>query len=406
MLESGFPPLPDSLRPYELTVPPQVRFGPGRIAEVGEIAAGLGRRVWLVTGGESFARSGGREPLLAGIAAAGLSAEQVAGSAGEPTIAHVATALAGLPPDREGVVVVAVGGGATIDLAKALAALATNVGPCGPGEAEAAVTDRLEGIGRGLPITIAPLPVVAVPTTAGTGAEATRNAVISCPRRRVKKSLRSPLMVPRAAIIDPDLVRSCSRATLTAAGLDCLTQLIESFISRRRWPLPQALVLEAFPRAFRAFPRLLADPDDAEARGALAHAAFISGVALGNSGLGLAHGVAAALGSECGTPHGLACAVMLPVALRVNREVATAELARLEATLGATESPPAAAAARLIERVDELCELAEIPARLSKLGLRRDRLVWLAEHSGGNSMRGNPLQLTAEQLHATLEAVY
>ncbi|NDH94881.1 MAG: iron-containing alcohol dehydrogenase, partial [Planctomycetia bacterium] len=297
------------LLPYELTMPPRVIFGPGRVADVGRLAATHGEQVWLVTGRTSFAGSGAREPLLAGLQEAGLPHREVACSAGEPTVDQLAAALAVLPADRSGVVVVAVGGGATIDLAKALAALATNVALCDATAAETAVIDRLEGVGRSLPISRAPLPVVAVPTTAGTGAEATRNAVISCPRRRFKKSLRSPLMVPRVAVLDPDLTGSCSRETVAAAGLDCLTQLIESFISRRRWSLPQALVLEAFPRAVSALPRVLADPADEAARAALLHAAFISGVSLGNSGLGLAHGVAAALGVECGTPHGLACAV-------------------------------------------------------------------------------------------------
>ena len=399
------PPL-DQVQPYSLTMPPLVRFGPGRIAEVGQVAATLGQRVWLVTGGDSFARCGGREPLLHGLAAAGLPHEQVARSAGEPTVVQLAAGLASLPADRKGVVVVAVGGGATIDLAKALAALATNVEPCDERAAETAVIDRLEGVGRGLPITRPPLPVVAVPTTAGTGAEATRNAVISCPHRRFKKSLRSSLMVPRAAVIDPLLTRSCSRETTAAAGLDCLTQLIESFISRRRWPLPQALVLEAFPQVFAALPRLLDDPSDDEARAAMSHAAFISGVALGNAGLGLAHGVAAALGVECGTPHGLACAVMLPLALKINRQAAGVELARLDASLGGSAGSPGQAAGRLFERVEGLCRQAGIPRTLSELGLPRDRLGWLAEHSGGNSMRGNPLQLAPDELRAALESIY
>ena len=125
-------------------------------------------------------------------------------------------------------------------------------------------------------------------------------------------------MVPRAAIIDPELTRSCSRETTVASGLDAITQLIESFICRFAKPLPRALVLDSLPRAVAALPRVLADPLDEGPRAALSHAAFVSGIALANSGLGMAHGVAAALGIECGTPHGLACAVLLPVALRVN----------------------------------------------------------------------------------------
>ena len=326
---------------WDFVAPPVIRFGAGRSAELGEVAALLGRRVWLVGGRRSLVDGPHRSAIEAALGSAGLATELVAVSTGEPTVADVARALASLPVGgREGVVVVAVGGGSAIDLAKAVAALATNL-PAGLG-AEAydpLVVDRLEGVGRGIPIEVAPLPLVAVPTTAGPGAEATRNAVISCPQRRFKKSLRSPLMVPRAVVIDPDLTAGCDRATVAAAGLDCITQLIESFICRVRRPLPRALVLEALPRALRALPRVLADPTDGAARSAMSHAAFISGMALTNSGLGMAHGVAAALGVECNTPHGLACGLLLPVALAVNASVAAADYARLERAID-----PAAAA--------------------------------------------------------------
>ncbi len=393
-------------REYDLTMPAQVRCGAGRIADVGSLAATRGSQVWLVTGGTSYAACGADGPLQASLQEAGLRCQRVAQTAGEPTVAQVAAALAELPAASADVVVVAVGGGATIDFAKALAALVTNVEVRTPAEAEQALLDRLEGVGRGLPITRPPLPLVAVPTTAGTGAEATRNAVISCPVRRFKKSLRSPLMVPQAVVLDPDLVGSCSRSTIAAAGLDCLTQLIEAFITRKRWSVPQALILEAFPRAVAAIPRLLENQHDAQARADLLHAAFISGVALGNSGLGLAHGVAAALGVECSTPHGLACATLLPVALRVNQQAAQPELARLDAALGNAPLPEPAAAERLIERVIAICRQAGIPSRLAELGLRRERLDWLAEHSGGNSMRGNPVQLSTPALRDLLESVF
>ena len=287
------------------------------------------------------------------------------------------------------------GGGSAIDLAKAVAALATNL-PAGL-SAEAydpLVVDRLEGVGRGIPIEVAPLPLLAVPTTAGTGAEATRNAVISCPRRRFKKSLRSPLMVPRAVVIDPDLTAGCDRATVAAAGLDCLTQLLESFICRVRRPLPRALVLEALPRAVRALPRVLQDPSDGAARSAMSHAALLSGMALTNSGLGMAHGVAAALGVECNTPHGLACGLLLPVALAVNASVAAADYARLERAIDPGASPvDATAATAFIARIEGLCALAGLPRRLSEVGLDRERIGWLADNSGGASLRGNPLEL-------------
>lgn len=395
--------------PWDLLCPPSIRFGPGRADEVGEVAATLGRRAWLIGGRRSLVESPHRGRIEGGLRAAGFEPRIVAVSAGEPTVDDVAAALSGLPAgDRGGVVIVAVGGGAAIDLAKAVAALATNL-PAGlpPPECDAAIVDRLEGVGRGIPIEVAPLPVVAVPTTAGTGAEATRNAVISCPRRGFKKSLRSPLMVPRAAVVDPLLTMGCDRSTTAASGLDCITQLIEAFLCRVRRPLPRALVLEALPGALAALPRVLSAPDDLAARSAMSHAALLSGMALTNAGLGMAHGVAAALGIECGTPHGLACGVMLPVALAVNRPVAEADYARLGRAIdSAAATADAAAADAFLDRVAAVCAAAGLPPRLRDLGLRRDRIGWLAANSGGASMRGNPRELDVATLEGILAAAW
>jgi len=396
---------PDTEPAYDFVVPPAIHCGPGRIAELGRIAATLGDAAWIVASRRGLSAGGGLERLVALLGAAGLEAELVAESAGEPTVEQVSAALASLPRRRGTPVVVAVGGGAAIDLGKALAALATNA-DAAAADGEVEVIDRLEGVGRGLPIVAPPLPVVAVPTTAGTGAEATRNAVISCPRRRFKKSMRSPLMVPRAALVDPALTLSCDRAVTAAAGLDCITQLIESYVCRFRRSLPRALVVEALPRAVAALPRVLADPGDLEARAAMSHAALVSGMALGNSGLGMAHGVAAALGVECGTPHGVACALMLPVAMRVNRPAVGADFAALERACDpAAAAGDAAAADAFVERIEALCAVAGTPRRLADVGLAPDRLEWLANNSGGASMLGNPLALDATELQAILAAV-
>ena len=407
----------DALAAYDFVAPPLIRFGGGRIDEIGEVTGLLGRRAWIVGGSRSLEGSGARGRIDASLSAAGIESQVIATSGGEPTVDHLVAALTGLPStDLDGVVVVAAGGGATIDLAKALAALATNM-PAGPRtgiDLDALVIDHLEGVGRNLPIRQWPLPVVAVPTTAGTGAEATRNAVISCPRRRYKKSMRSPMMVPRAAIIDPDLTASCDAATVAASGLDCITQLIESFVCRFAKPLPRCLVLESLPRALHALPRLLAPPSagDLEAdsrsadRAALSHAALLSGMALTNSGLGLAHGVAAALGIACGVPHGVACAVMLPAALRVNREAAERDFATLERAVDATASTiDAAAADAFVLRIQRLCADAGVPQRLSELGVSADHLDWLAGNSGGASMRGNPVQLPTAELSTLLASM-
>jgi alcohol dehydrogenase class IV len=403
---------------YEFAAPPLIRFGAGASGATGVIAAAWGRRAWIVGGSRSLTASGAGERVLGSLTAAGLEPRLVASSRGEPTVDQVAAALAALADaPREGVVVVAIGGGATIDLAKAIAALATNVPASiatasdGGAGLDAAIIDHLEGVGRGLALRHWPLPVIAVPTTAGTGAEATRNAVIACPRRRFKKSLRSPMLVPKAAVVDPDLTASCDHKTIAASGLDCITQLIEAFVCRFSKPLPRCLVLEALPRALAALPRLLEAPADARDsnpsadRAAMSHAALLSGLALANSGLGLAHGVAAALGAAHCTPHGVACAAMLPVALRVNRPVATADFATLEHAIDPMASRDEATAAdAFVDRMERLCQVAGAPMRLAELGVTAGDLDWLAEHSGGASMRGNPVQLAPVELRAVLAA--
>ena len=402
--------LPNTLDAYDFVVPPVIRFGPGRIVELGEVVALLGKRAWLVGSDRGLRQSTAKGQIEKSLSQAGIPWQIVATSCGEPTVDQVAAALAALPGDHSGVVVVAVGGGSAIDLAKAVAAMATNLPANTSGQDidyDTAISDHLEGVGRCLAIQQWPLPLVAVPTTAGTGAEATRNAVISCPRRRLKKSMRSWMMVPRAAIVDPQLTVSCDRATTAATGLDCITQLIESFICRFKRPLPRALALDGLVQAVRALPRVLRDPTDLEARGAMSHAALLSGMALANAGLGMAHGVAAALGVECGTPHGVACALMLPVTIRVNSPVASADFAMLERSIDpAASTDDGVAAAALLTRIQRLCLEAGVPQRLSAVGLRPERLDWLAENSGGSSLRGNPVEIDSASLREILAAIY
>ena len=222
----------------------------------------------------------------------------------------------------------------------------------------------LEGVGRGIAAnwSIPPLPLVAMPTTAGTGSEATKNAVISSYDPPFKKSLRSNEMLPRLVLVDPELSVSVPPETTAWTGMDAITQLIESYVCRFARPIPQALCIEGLRRAWPALREVVRDGHAREAREAMSHAALLSGLALANSGLGLAHGVAAALGSVARVTHGLACAVMLPVALRVNRDVARESLARLARELWPVSyASDATAADGLIDNVGLLCATLNVP---------------------------------------------
>jgi alcohol dehydrogenase class IV len=404
---------------YDLTIPPSIRFGWGRLQELPEVVLGLGKRLLLVVGRTSFIASGAERIICQALTEAAIDWKVVATSTSEPTVAEVAAAARGIAAeDLSDAVVVAIGGGATIDLAKAAAALAANIDarhlPQDQDDWEVTVVDHLEGVGRQLPIRCAPPPLVAIPTTAGTGAEATRNAVISCPRRGFKKSMRSPLMVPRAVIVDPQLTRSAPARVTAASGLDAITQLIESYVSRAATSVTRPLAASALAGAMRALPVVVqtAGADDPVgeheriAREAMCHASLLSGIALANSGLGLAHGVAPALGIACGASHGEACAVMLPAAVRVNLEQEASSYAELERRMHAAASrEDLAAAAAFLERVEKLCDAVGVPRRLSELGVEPSMIRWLAEHSGGNSMRGNPVPMTPETLTPVLESL-
>ncbi|HEV3006508.1 MAG TPA: iron-containing alcohol dehydrogenase, partial [Pirellulales bacterium] len=371
---------------YDFIVPPKIVFGWRRRREVGTLAAAIGRRAFLVEGSRTLAANGTLAEITSLLRSAGVEMTPLAAISREPEVHDVDMAVAALRAQRaeEGDLVVAVGGGSAIDLAKAAAALATQ-------RESSSVKDYLEGVGRGLKIVDPPLPLVALPTTGGTGTEATKNAVISSFDPPFKKSIRSELMVPRVVLVDPELSVSVPSATTAWTGMDAITQLIESYICRFARPLPQALAVEGLRRAVPAIVEAVRDGSSRAARQSMAHAALLSGMALANSGLGLAHGVAAALGVHARVAHGLACAVMLPVALRVNRQASERELAKLaRAVLGGSWPSDTLAAGAFIDKIVELSVAVGVPRRLSELGIRREQVPALVAGSRGNSMNGNP----------------
>ena len=386
---------------FDFLTPARIMFGWGRRSGVGPLARSLGQRAFLVSGSKSLERSGVVAQIKALLEDAGLTVCLLATLGREPLVVDVDAAVERILEFAPGPgdLVVALGGGSAIDLAKAVAALATNRHGHG-------VADFLEGVGKGLTIEKLPLPLLAIPTTAGTGSEATKNSVISSNEPPFKKSLRSELMVPRIVIIDPELTVSLPAEITAHTGMDAITQLIESYISRRAQPIPQALAESGLRFALRSIETAVKDGSNRQAREGMAYAAFLSGVALANSGLGLAHGVAAALGIHCHVAHGLACAVMLPAALRVNRDVRRSELARLWSLV---DSHPVTdekeAADRFIAHIDELTHRIGIPARLSQIGVGRDQVPALVKGSRGNSMDGNPRDVGDEELRELLEGL-
>lgn len=314
---------------------------------------------------------------------------------GEPE-APCVDGVAGLARRIRPGLVVALGGGSSLDLGKAIAALATNPG---------SIEDYLEGPAGARPLAEPPLPVLAAPTTAGTGSEMTRNAVIGSVRQGAKRSLRDERLIPRIALIDPALTCTAPRAVTAASGMDALTQLIECCISRRRAPEVSALAhgtLRGVPAALR---RCWTCPTDLDARALMSAAASISGACLANSGLAMAHGIAAALGARHGVPHGLACGVLLPHTLRWNRDAVESELAAALAAMLEEPAPTPGVIDRGIAEIERLLADLELPPDLRYLNLTAADLDALAEASMGRSLSGNPVDLTAEDVRRFLAAV-
>jgi len=378
---------------FEFVTAGRIICGPGTLREVGPLAASLGQRV-LVVGGRTLARVA---PLVALLHQAGLATEQLA-IAGEPTVA-LATHGAAFAREHACELVVAMGGGAVLDAGKAIAALATN-----PGDP----LDYLEVVGRGQALTVTPLPVIAIPTTAGTGSEVTRNAVLGVPDQAVKVSLRSPLMLPRVALIDPELTYALPPALTASTGMDALTQCLEPFVSPAANPLTDGVCREGLFRAARSLRRAYHTGADPTAREDMAVASLCGGLALANARLGAVHGFAAPLGGMYDAPHGALCARLLPPVMAANlkalREQAPASpaLVRYTEVARILTGDPEAQAEAGATWVAALCAELEVPP-LSRYGLTEAALSAVAAKARrASSMQGNPITLSDAALVAIL----
>ena len=288
---------------FEFATATRIIFGEGSVKQVAPAAKQWGKRILVVTG-HGPERAG---LLRADLAAAGVHTSTFAVE-GEPSVDLIAHGLQQARGEQCDAVI-ALGGGSVIDAGKAIAALLTN-----PGE----LMDYLEVVGKGQAIQNPAAPFIAVPTTAGTGSEVTRNAVLGVPARQVKVSLRSPLLLPRLAVVDPELTFGLPPAVTASTGLDALTQLIEAYVSIRANPVTDGFCVQGIPLAARSLRRAFHHGHEPEARRDMSLAALFSGLALANAGLGVVHGFAAPLGGRFPAPHGAICAAILPYGMEIN----------------------------------------------------------------------------------------
>jgi alcohol dehydrogenase class IV len=381
---------------------PRLVFGPGRVKELGQIAASYGSKVLVVTGGDSLDRTGNWKRCEESLKRASVRFRRYRFS-GEPSPDIVDSAVKELTPLPVDAVVVAVGGGSVMDCAKAVAALLPLGEP---------VTPYLEGVGTKTHPGRT-LPLIAVPTTAGTGSEATKNAVISnVGRQGFKKSLRHDNFTPVCAIVDPELTLPCPPRVTAACGMDAFTQLLESYVSPQASPVTDALALSGIELMAPALiPASTDQGGDIGLRLSLSYAAFLSGVTLANAGLGIIHGLAAPLGGLVPIPHGIVCATLLAEACRLNikrlrelrgpKDVMLVKFARLGRIVsGVQDDDISAACDLLIEILDEWTRKLSIP-RLGAYGVSESDLDALATQAG---QKNNPIQLELDDIRAILRA--
>jgi alcohol dehydrogenase class IV len=379
---------------FEFATATRIIFGAGRLHEVGVLANQLGKRALIVTGLDQ-ARA---QALCTTLSGAGVE-YSLFSVTGEPEVRTVQNGVA-QAKDANSDLIISFGGGSAIDAGKAIAAMLTNQGD---------LLDFLEVIGRGKSLEKPPVPFIAIPTTAGTGSEVTRNSVLSSPEHRVKVSLRSPLMLPRMALVDPELTYDLPASITASTGLDALTQLIEPYVCSRANPMTDALCLEGIRRAARSLPVVFANGRESNAREDMSIASLFGGLALANAGLGAVHGFAGPIGGMFPAPHGNICAALLPHVMATNlralreRQPKSGTIARYETVARLLTGDPSATPDEGADWVRRLVDQFQIP-RLGTYGITTESLPELVDKSAkASSMKANPIVLTSQELFEILQ---
>jgi alcohol dehydrogenase class IV len=379
---------------FEFATATRILFGSGTVNDVPALSMELGKRACVVTG-----RTGERaKSLLKELKAHGIDS-LTCHVDGEPT---TESAKAAVEVARRGRcdLVISMGGGSVLDTGKVVAAMLTNTGK---------LENYLEVVGLGEALTQTAAPHIAIPTTAGTGAEVTRNAVLGVPEHQVKVSMRSPLMLPRIALVDPDLTHSMPASITATTGLDALTQLIEVYVSNKANPLTDGLCREGLKRAGRSLRRAYQDGGNSSAREDMAVASLFSGLGLANAKLGAVHGFAGPLGGMLSAPHGAVCARLLPFVMETNvrplqsRKPDSAILSRYDEIAQLVTGRMTAQANDGVKWVQDLCAVLNVPS-LTEFGLDEREFPMIIEKAQkSSSMKGNPIELTENELTRVLK---
>ena len=390
------------ITPFSASRLPRIEFGAGAIGKLPALVRSFGTRALLVTGAQSFGATAHGSDLIAALGKLGVAWEQVQVH-GEPSpklIDDAVRAYRGTHFD----VVIGIGGGSALDAAKAIAGLLQ------PGNS---VMDHLEGVGPELAYAGPSTPFIAVPTTAGTGSEATKNAVLSVQGTDgYKKSFRDEKLVAEYAVVDPDLLASCPPAVVAANGMDAFTQLLESYVSSRAMPLTDSLAWGGMKAARDGLLLLYSDRGDADARSRMAYAALVSGITLAQVGLGSVHGLASPLGAFFPIPHGVVCGTLVAAATRVNidamqardpQNLALEKYALVGRLLSRQQHlSQSEAHLALIDTLEDWTAALSLP-RLAPYGVHAADVPRIVAHSRGSSMKTNPVMLEDKEIAQLVE---
>lgn len=372
----------------------RVLFGAGIINQITESVRGWGKRALVVRG----TNASPAEKVIDLLSNGGIECFHFQVTH-EPTLDMVNDGIH-YAREVDAQFVVSVGGGSAIDFGKAVSALMTNSGE---------LIDYLEVVGMGKALINSALPMIAVPTTAGTGSEVTRNAVIGVPEKQVKVSLRSTYLIPQIALVDPELTLSLPRAVTASTGMDALTQLIEPFVTKKSNWMVDGFCRDGIARVAWALLTAFTVPSDLNARESMSYASLLSGMALANAGLGAAHGFAGPIGGMFDAPHGAVCAKLLPAVVRMNIHILKSHdsgpeiLEKYREIAQLLTGKTTATSSDGIEWLQQLCNQLEIPG-LKVYGIKPEHLDSLVEKAAeANSMKGNPVDLNRGEMRTILE---
>jgi alcohol dehydrogenase class IV len=371
--------------PFTLLYPPKITFGCGKLSELGEETKTFGRKVLIVTGHSAIRKSGTLERSLDILGGSGVDAVLFEKVESDPSLQTVDEATK-LARDEKCDAVIGIGGGSPIDAAKAIASMVKQPGTIW--EYHAGKEVEREG-----------LPFIAVPTTAGTGAEVTKNAVLSDAEKLIKKSVRSPLMIAKVAIVDPELTLSLPPDVTAYTGMDALTQAIESYVTKSSNAITDSFALKAVELIYHNLPDAVKNGSDIRSREKMALGSLLSAMAFSNSGLGAVHGLAHPIGIRFRVPHGLACAILLPYVMELNIGAKTDKFDDIAAVIGCerAEDTP--------EAIRELLRVIGIPESFANCGISDDDLPYIIAGSRSNSMSKNPRTLTDQDLEVLIRRV-